>query len=146
MIGDDVEIGSCACIDRAKFSMTRIGRGTKIDNLVQVAHNCDIGEDCVIAGLAGLAGTAKLGRGVVLGGGVAVRDHITIGDGAMVGATSGVAEDVPPRTIVSGTPALPHRQTLREQGALRRLPELLVQVRKLQEEIEAIKKSIGTPD
>jgi UDP-3-O-[3-hydroxymyristoyl] glucosamine N-acyltransferase len=142
IIGDDVELGSCVCIDRAKFSATRIGRGAKIDNLVQIAHNCEVGEHCIIAGQTGLAGSAKLGRGVVLGGQVAIRDHITLGDGAMVAATSGVAEDVPPKAIVSGTPALPHRQSLREQGALRRLPELVVQLRKLEEEIAAIKQQI----
>jgi UDP-3-O-[3-hydroxymyristoyl] glucosamine N-acyltransferase len=143
IVGDDVEIGSCACVDRAKFSTTRIGRGTKIDNLVQIAHNCEIGEHCIIAGQTGLAGSATLGRGVVLGGQVAVRDHTTLGDGAMVAATSGIAEDVPPKSIFSGTPALPHRQSLREQGALRRLPELVVQVRKLEEEIEALKQILG---
>jgi UDP-3-O-[3-hydroxymyristoyl] glucosamine N-acyltransferase len=141
-IGDDVEIGSCSCVDRAKFAVTRIGRGTKIDNLVQIAHNCQIGEHCIIAGQTGLAGSAKLGRGVILGGQVAIRDHVTLGDGAMVAATSGVAEDVPPKTIVSGTPALPHRQSLREQGALRQLPELRERVRQLEQEIEAIKKAV----
>jgi UDP-3-O-[3-hydroxymyristoyl] glucosamine N-acyltransferase len=142
IVEDDVELGSCVCVDRAKFSVTRIGRGTKIDNLVQIAHNCEIGEHCIIAGQSGLAGSARLGRGVVLGGQAAIRDHISIGDGAMVAATSGVAEDVPPKTVFSGTPALPHRQSLREQGAMRRLPELVVQVRKLEEEIEAIKKRL----
>jgi UDP-3-O-[3-hydroxymyristoyl] glucosamine N-acyltransferase len=142
-IGDDVEIGSCVCVDRAKFSVTSIGRGTKIDNLVQIAHNVRVGDHCIIVGQAALAGSCKLGTGVVLGGQVAIRDHITVGDGAMVAATSGVIKDVPPKSIVSGTPALPHRQTLREQGALRRLPELDVQVRKLQDEIEAIKKALG---
>ena len=142
-IGDDVEIGSNACVDRAKFSVTRIGRGTKIDNLVTVGHNVTIGENCIIVALAGLGGSCKLGNGVVLGGQVTIRDHITLGDGAMVAATSGVIKDVDPKSIVSGTPALPHRQSLREQGALRRLPELDLQVRKLHEEIEAIKKSLG---
>ena len=141
-IGDDVEIGSCVCIDRAKFSVTRIGRGTKIDNLVQIGHNVTTGEHCIIVGQTGLAGSCKLGNGVVLGGQVAIRDHTTIGDGAMVAATSGVIKDVAAKAIVSGTPALPHRQSLREQVALRRLPELDVQVRKLQEEIEAIKKTL----
>jgi UDP-3-O-[3-hydroxymyristoyl] glucosamine N-acyltransferase len=140
VVEDDVEIGSCVCIDRAKFSTTRVGRGTKIDNLVQIGHNVEIGPHCIIVGQAGLAGSSKLGTGVVLGGQVAVRDHVTIGDGAMAAATSGIAEDVPPKTVVSGTPALPHRQSLREQAALRRLPDLVVQVRKLQEEIEALKK------
>ncbi|HWE97112.1 MAG TPA: UDP-3-O-(3-hydroxymyristoyl)glucosamine N-acyltransferase [Tepidisphaeraceae bacterium] len=140
VIEDDVEIGSCVCIDRAKFSATRVGRGTKIDNLAQIGHNVTIGPHCIIVGQAGLAGSARLGAGVVLGGQAAVRDHITLGDGAMAAACSGVAEDVPPKAIVSGTPALPHRQSLREQAALRRLPDLVTQVRKLQEEIEALKK------
>jgi UDP-3-O-[3-hydroxymyristoyl] glucosamine N-acyltransferase len=140
IIEDDVEIGSCVCIDRAKFSSTRVGRGTKIDNLVQVAHNVQTGPHCIIVGQAGMAGSVTLGAGVVLGGQCAVRDHVTMGDGSMVAACSGVAEDVDPKTIVSGLPALPHRQTLREQAALRRLPDLVVQVRKLQEQLEELRK------
>jgi UDP-3-O-[3-hydroxymyristoyl] glucosamine N-acyltransferase len=138
IVEDDVEIGSCVCIDRARFSTTRVGRGTKIDNLVQVAHNVQVGPHCIIVGQAGVAGSARLGQGVVLGGQAGVRDHITIGDGAVAAARSGVVEDVDPNTAVSGTPALPHRQSLREQAALRRLPDLLVQVRKLQEQIKRI--------
>ncbi len=140
IIEDDVEIGSCVCIDRAKFSATRVGRGTKIDNLVQIGHNVQVGPHCILVGQVALAGSCRLGAGVVLGGQAAVRDHITVGDGAMVAACSGVAEDVSPKTIVSGTPAIPHRQSLREQAAVRRLPNLVVQVRKLQEEIEKLKK------
>lgn len=140
IVEDDVEIGSCVCIDRAKFSATRVGRGTKIDNLVQIAHNVQVGPHCILVGQVALAGSCRLGAGVVLGGQAAVRDHITVGDGAMVAGCSGVAEDVSPKTIVSGTPAIPHRQSLREQAALRRLPDLVVQVRKLQEEIEQLKK------
>jgi len=139
IIEDDVEIGSCVCIDRAKFSATRIGRGTKIDNLVQIAHNVEIGPHCIIVGQAGIAGSAKLGTGVVLGGQAAVRDHATIGDGAMAAACAAIADDVEPKMIVSGMPALPHRQSLREQAAIRRLPDLVVQVRKLQEEVEKLK-------
>jgi UDP-3-O-[3-hydroxymyristoyl] glucosamine N-acyltransferase len=82
-----------------------------------------------------------LGAGVVLGGQCAIRDHVTMGDASAVAGCSGVAEDVDPKTIVSGLPALPHRQSLREQAALRRLPDLVVQIRKLQEELEALKKS-----
>jgi UDP-3-O-[3-hydroxymyristoyl] glucosamine N-acyltransferase len=137
IIEDDVEIGSCVCIDRAKFAATRIGRGTKIDNLVQVAHNVTIGPHCILVGQAGLAGSTTLGTGVVLGGQAAVRDHVSLGDGAMVAACGAVADDVPAHTVVSGMPALPHRQTLREQAALRRLPDLVVQVRKLQDGIKA---------
>jgi UDP-3-O-[3-hydroxymyristoyl] glucosamine N-acyltransferase len=141
IVEDDVEIGSCVCIDRAKFSATRIGRGSKIDNLVQIGHNVTVGPHCIIVGQAALAGSVTLGTGVVLGGQCAIRDHVTLADGAMVAACSGVAEDVDPKTIVSGLPALPHRQSLREQAALRRLPDLVVQVRKLQEEIERLKRS-----
>jgi UDP-3-O-[3-hydroxymyristoyl] glucosamine N-acyltransferase len=140
IIEDDVEIGSCVCIDRAKFSATRIGRGTKVDNLVQIAHNVQTGPHCIIVAQAGVAGSVRLGTGAVLGGQVAIRDHVTIGDGAMVAGTSAVAEDVAPKTVVSGTPAMPHRQSLREQAAMRRLPDLVVQVRKLQEEVEALRK------
>jgi UDP-3-O-[3-hydroxymyristoyl] glucosamine N-acyltransferase len=141
VIEDDVEIGSCACVDRAKFAETRVGRGTKIDNLVQVGHNVVIGPHCLVVGQVGLAGSARLGAGVVLGGGAAVRDHVLMGDGAMAAARSAVASDVKPGHVVSGTPALPHRQHLREQAALRRLPELLVLVRKLEEEIEQLKRA-----
>ncbi|HEX4124011.1 MAG TPA: UDP-3-O-(3-hydroxymyristoyl)glucosamine N-acyltransferase [Tepidisphaeraceae bacterium] len=140
IVEDDVEIGSCVCIDRAKFSATRIGRGTKIDNLVQIGHNAQIGPHCILVGQSGVAGSARLGTGVVLGGQTAVRDHITVGDGAMAAACSAIAEDVEPKTIVSGTPALPHRQSLREQAALRRLPDLVVQVRKLQEAVDELKR------
>lgn len=141
-IEDDVEIGSCVCIDRAKFSATTIGRGTKIDNLVQIGHNVTIGPHCIIVGQAGLAGSVTLGAGVVLGGQSAVRDHVTMGDQSAVAACSGVAENVDPKTIVSGLPALPHRQSLREQAAIRRLPDLVVQVRKLHEELEQLKKRL----
>ncbi len=139
IVEDDVEIGSCVCIDRAKFSTTRIGRGTKIDNLVQIGHNVQVGPHCIIVGQAGLAGSSKLGAGVVLGGQTAVRDHINIGDGAMAAACSAIAEDVEAKQIVSGMPALPHRQSLREQAALRRLPDLVVQIRKLQDELDLLK-------
>jgi UDP-3-O-[3-hydroxymyristoyl] glucosamine N-acyltransferase len=140
IIEDDVEIGSCTCIDRAKFGATTIGRGTKIDNLVQVAHNVRIGPHSIIVGQTGIAGSAILGTGVIIGGQAAVRDHVTIGDGAMVAARSAIANNVPPKTTVSGMPALPHRQSLREQAAFRRLPELIVQVRKMQEELDELKK------
>jgi UDP-3-O-[3-hydroxymyristoyl] glucosamine N-acyltransferase len=143
VIEDDVEIGSCVCIDRAKFGATRVGRGSKLDNLVQFAHNVVAGPHCLLTGQSGVAGSAKLGAGVVLGGQSAVRDHVTMGDGAMLAACSGVMEDVDPKQIVSGLPALPHRQTLREQAAIRHLPELRTEVRKLQDELEQLRKSLG---
>ncbi len=142
IVEDDVEIGSCVCIDRAKFSSTRIGRGTKIDNLVQIAHNVTIGPHCVIVGQAGLAGSASLGTRVTLGGQTALRDHVHIGDGAMVAACAAVASDVPAGEIVSGMPALPHRQSLRENAAMRRLPDLVTHVRKLEDEIKQIRSQL----
>jgi UDP-3-O-[3-hydroxymyristoyl] glucosamine N-acyltransferase len=143
IIEDDVEIGSCVCIDRAKFSATRIGRGTKIDNLVQIGHNVEVGPHCIIVGQVGLAGSSRLGVGVVIGGQTALRDHIKMGDGSMAAACSAVAEDVDPKAIVSGVPALPHRQSLREQAALRRLPDLVTHMRKLEEEVAALRKQLA---
>ena len=143
VIEDDVEIGSCACIDRARFAETLIGRGTKIDNLVQIGHNVRTGPHCVLAGQSGVAGTTTLGTGVVLGGRSAVRDHVTIGDGVMLAACSGVMDDVPPKQIMSGLPALPHRQSLREQAAFRELPDLRVQVRKLQEQVDKLQQLLA---
>jgi UDP-3-O-[3-hydroxymyristoyl] glucosamine N-acyltransferase len=142
VLEDDVEIGSCACVDRARFAETRIGRGTKIDNLVQIGHNVRTGPHCILAGQSGVAGTTTLGAGVVLGGRSAVRDHVTIGDGAMLAACSGVMDDVPPKQIMSGLPALPHRQSLREQAAFRELPDLRVQVRKLQEQVDKLQQRL----
>lgn len=141
-IEDDVEIGSCTCIDRAKFSATRIGRGTKIDNLVQIGHNVVVGPHCIIVGQAGLAGSVTLGTGVILGGQSAIKDHIAMGDGSMLAACSGVMKDVEPKQIVSGLPAIPHRQSLREQAALRKLPEMETTVRKLVDEVERLKKAL----
>src|SRR3954470_7577712 len=124
VVEDDVEIGSCVCVDRAKFAATRVGRGTKIDNLVQVGHNADIGPHCLIIGQAGVAGSVTLGAGVVLAGQSAVKDHVKMGDRSILGACSGLLDDVEPGQMVSGIPALPHRQALREHAALRRLPDL----------------------
>jgi UDP-3-O-[3-hydroxymyristoyl] glucosamine N-acyltransferase len=144
VIEDDVEIGSGTCIDRAKFGATRIGKGTKIDNLVQVGHNVTTGAHCIIVGLVGIGGSVKLGNGAVLGGHAAIKDHVTIGDGAIAAACAGILADVNPKEIVSGAPALPHRQTLREQGAIRDLPELRVTVRKLEKTVAKLLENEGS--
>jgi UDP-3-O-[3-hydroxymyristoyl] glucosamine N-acyltransferase len=143
IVEDDVEIGSCTCIDRAKFSVTRIGKGSKLDNLLQIAHNVKIGPHCVIAAQTGIAGSSVIGAGSMLGGQSAVRDHVTLGDRVMVAACAGVADDYGSNSVLSGIPAVPHRQSLRELKAIRRLPELLAQMEKMQEEIAKLKQRVG---
>jgi UDP-3-O-[3-hydroxymyristoyl] glucosamine N-acyltransferase len=121
VIGDDVEIGANTCIDRAKFGSTLIGRGTKIDNLVQVAHNVRIGRCCIICGQCGLAGSVVMGDGVVLGGCVVVADNVEIGSGARIAAGSAVVNDVPAGATWMGAPAVPANEARRTYAALRRL-------------------------
>ena len=124
VIDDDVEIGANTTVDRAALETTRIGRGTKIDNLVQVAHNCLIGEDCIIVAQVGIAGSVKLGRHVTLGGQVAIVDHVTIGDNAMISGQSGVFNNVTAGAVVSGTPAMPHKERLKCAAVYPFLPEM----------------------
>lgn len=139
VIEDDVEIGSCTCIDRAKFGQTRIGRGTKIDNLVQVGHNVKTGAHCILCGQVGIAGSTVLGNGVVMGGNSAARDHVKIGDGTMVAARGGVGSDTKPGEVLAGFVGVDHKQWLREQAAIRKLPELLKTIRALQAEVAKLK-------
>lgn len=140
-IEDDVEIGANCAVDRAKFGTTLIGRGTKIDNLVQVAHNVQIGPGCVIVAQAGIAGSTRLGRGVVLGGKVGVRDHVTLNDGVQAAACCCISKDVPAGTTVIGSPAAPHEIWAREQAKIRRLPSLFEQVEALAKRIEQLESS-----
>lgn len=124
-IGRDVEIGAGSCIDRGKFSATTIGDGTKIDNLVQIAHNCTIGRSCVIAGLAGISGSVSIGNGVMIGGNVGIADHVMIGDGAKLGAKAGIMRDVEPGAFVVGAPARDTKKAMREWAALSKLPDII---------------------
>jgi UDP-3-O-[3-hydroxymyristoyl] glucosamine N-acyltransferase len=142
IIEDFVEIGANCCVDRAKFGNTIIGAGTKIDNLVQIAHNVIIGKCCLIAAQTGISGSTKLGDGVVLAGQVGLADHINIGPGTMVGAHSGVMNDVEAGRKVMGTPALDGMEALRLVGLTRRLPKMAEQLKQLNkrlEELEAAK-------
>jgi UDP-3-O-[3-hydroxymyristoyl] glucosamine N-acyltransferase len=142
IIEDFVEIGANCCVDRAKFGNTIIGAGTKIDNLVQIAHNVIIGKCCLIAAQTGISGSTKLGDGVVLAGQVGLADHISIGSGTMVGAHSGVMNDVEAGRRVMGTPALDGMEALRLVGLTRRLPKMAEQLKQLNkrlEELEAAK-------
>ncbi len=135
VIQDDVEIGANSCVDRAMTGFTVIGRGTKIDNLVQVAHNVQIGPMSLLVSQVGIGGSTKLGAGVVLGGQVGVADHVTIGDGVRVGAQSGIGKDVEKGATLFGTPVKPMAEELKLQVLLRRLPELFKEVKKLREKI-----------
>jgi UDP-3-O-[3-hydroxymyristoyl] glucosamine N-acyltransferase len=139
-IEDDVEIGANCCLDRATFGKTLIKRGVKIDNLVQVAHNVQIGEHSILVAQVGIAGSTKLGKNVTLAGQVGVVDHITIGDNVMVGAQSGIIKNVPPNHIVLGSPPLPHRQFLRVAAVWTKLPELKKELDRLIKRVEALEK------
>jgi UDP-3-O-[3-hydroxymyristoyl] glucosamine N-acyltransferase len=132
VIEDDVEIGANTAVDRATLGETRIGAGTKIDNLVQVGHNVRIGRGVLIVGQVGLSGSVTVGDGAILAGQVGIPDHVAIGAGARVLARAVPTRDVPPGAIVSGFPAQPHRDELRLQAALRRVPELLERLRSLE--------------
>ncbi len=133
VIEDDVEVGSNCCIDRATTGETVIAAGSKLDNLVQVGHNVKIGSHTVLCGQAGIAGSTTIGNGVAVGGCASVGDHITIGDGVQLAGKSGVISDVPAGQTMFGTPAMKIKESFRLTSALRRLPELLRRVKKLEE-------------
>jgi UDP-3-O-[3-hydroxymyristoyl] glucosamine N-acyltransferase len=138
VIEDFVDIGANSCIDRAKFGNTIIGAGTKIDNLVQIAHNVVIGKCCLIAGLVGISGSCKIGDGVVLAGQVGLADNLTIGDGAVVGAQAGVTHNLTPGQQVLGSPALDARDAFRVFGVRKRLPKMVEQLRHLNKRVEKL--------
>jgi len=142
IIEDDVEIGAGVTIDRG-LRETVVGRGTKIDNLVQIAHNVVIGEDCVIVAQVGIAGSTELKDRVIMGGQSGVIGHVIIGAGTHIAARAGVCKDLPPgQCIWSGFPAIPHGKELRIQASMRRLPELISHVREMEERIKALEKEL----
>jgi UDP-3-O-[3-hydroxymyristoyl] glucosamine N-acyltransferase len=132
VLEDDVEIGANSCIDRAQIGSTRIGTGTKIDNLVQIGHNCRIGKHCVLAALSGLAGSTVIGDYVKVAGQVGFRGHITVGSGVTIAGRSGVWGNVVDGATISGNPATDHREELRRQVMIRKLPKLFDRVEALE--------------
>ena len=135
VIEEDVEIGANTTIDRATFGETRIGRRVKIDNLVHVAHNVEVGKDTLLVAQVGVSGSSKVGKQVILAGQVGVSGHLEIGDGAIVGPQSGLAKSVAPGETVTGSPVMPHRLWLRVQRIIPRLPELVKRLKALEQKI-----------
>jgi UDP-3-O-[3-hydroxymyristoyl] glucosamine N-acyltransferase len=146
LVEDDVEIGANATVDRATLGLTVICRGTKIDNLVQIAHNVQIGEDCILAAQTGIAGSSRLGRGALLGGQVGVADHITVGDGAMLAAQTGVAQDVPPGAKLAGTWGRPLLQARRIWVTQAELPEMVTRMKKLERRVAELEARLADGD
>src|SRR6267143_6417953 len=139
VLEDDVEVQANACVDRATVGETRIGRGTKIDDLVLVGHASKVGANTMLCGQVGLAGSTKVGNNCILAGQVGTAGHLTVGDGAVITAQSGVPNDVPPRSLYSGYPAVENREWLKTMAALNRLPDLQKRVRELEAEVEKLK-------
>jgi UDP-3-O-[3-hydroxymyristoyl] glucosamine N-acyltransferase len=138
IIGDDVEIGANAAIDRGTLGPTVIGEGTKIDNLVHIAHNVVIGRHCLIMGQVGFAGSTQIGDYVVVASQSGIADHLKLGNQAIVGAKSGVMRDIPDGGRVLGIPAAPDRQAKRQMIAMQHLPELIHRMRELEQQVEQL--------
>jgi UDP-3-O-[3-hydroxymyristoyl] glucosamine N-acyltransferase len=139
VLGDDVEIQTQSCVDRATVGQTTISRGVKIDDLVLVGHGGTIGEDTLLCGQVGMAGTTTVGKGCILGGQAGCSGHLTVGDGAMLTPQTGVSSDIPPHSLYSGAPAVEHKQWLKGSAAFKRLPDLLSTVRRLEQEVAQLR-------
>lgn len=135
IIEDDVEIGANSTVDRATTGATRIGAGTKIDNLCMIAHNVQVGKNCLIISQVGIAGSSSIGDNVVLAGQVGVKDHVHIGSGTVIGAKSGVLGDIPDGGVYLGSPAIPHREWAVQLAASKKLPQLLKRVEELERKL-----------
>lgn len=143
VLEDDVEIGACSCVDRAALGETRIGRGTKLDNLVQIGHNVVVGEDCIIVAQGGIAGSSKIGKHCTFGGQAAIAGHLKVGDNVMIGGRGGATGDVASNQVLSGLPLMPHKQWLRATMTIPKLPEMrkeMQQLKKRLDELEALMK------
>jgi UDP-3-O-[3-hydroxymyristoyl] glucosamine N-acyltransferase len=148
IIEDDVEIGANVCIDRATMGATRIGAGTKIDNLVQIAHNVQVGRNCILCGQVGLSGSVIVEDNVVMAGQAGLADHVKIGRGAVLGAKVGIMADVDAGSFVMGSPAIPQRDFMKREASARKLPELVRTVRQLERDVLALQEKLkaSAPD
>ncbi len=143
VVEDDVEIGANTAIDRARFGKTKIGKGTKIDNLVQIAHNVETGSHCIVISQVGIAGSTRLGNHVTIAGQAGIVGHVTIGDQAIVTAMSGVSKSVPPKMVVRGIPAQEIKSAQASEIALRRLPGTQAQVKELLARVSELEKRLA---
>lgn len=139
VIEDHVEIGANSTVDRARFAETRVGEGTKIDNLVQIGHNVILGKHCILCAQSGVAGSAELGDFVVLGGQVGVIGHIQVGDGTKITGQSGVSKNTKPGMVLSGSPARDHREEMKRNAHVSRIPALQERLRRLEEKVQRMK-------
>ncbi len=142
VIEDDVEIGANTTIDRATISETLIKNGTKLDNLVQIAHNVVIGKDCCLAAQTGIAGSSQLGDRINMAGQSGVIGHLTLGENTVIYSKTAVTKDIPPGSHLSGIPARPHKQELRFQASIRKMPELLKEFNKLQKRVVELEEKL----
>jgi UDP-3-O-[3-hydroxymyristoyl] glucosamine N-acyltransferase len=142
-VGDDVEFGAFAAADRAALGLTRVHDGVKADNMVQMGHGDQIGEDSLLCGQVGISGSVKVGKRCILAGKVGVRDHISIGDDITVAGGGGVTGDLQEPGVYAGLPAIPTKQWMRSVFGARRVPQLLSDIRELRKEIEELRKQIG---
>jgi len=142
IIEDDVEVGANTAIDRAALGETVIRKGTKIDNLVQVAHNVEVGENTILAGQTGIAGSSKIGKDVIMAGQVGVADHVNIGDKVIIAAKSGITKDIPPGSFVAGSPHLDIRDWRKVWVLLPQLYDFIKDVKKLKARVEELEKSL----
>lgn len=142
IVEDDVEIGANVTIDKARTGSTRIGAGTKIDNLVHIGHNVTVGKNCVIVAQVGVSGSVDIGDGVILAGQVGIKDHVTIGDGTIVAAKTGVIGDLPAGSFVSGVYGRPHGNEMRAQALFSKLPDLNRQIKDLEERLAAMEQAL----
>jgi len=143
VIEDDVSIGANCCVDRGTMGITLIRKGAKIDNLIQIAHNVEIGENSIIAALTGIAGSTVIGKGVLMGGQVGLLGHIKIGDGVKIAGRSAVMKSFPDGVTISGIPARPHQENLSKDANIGRIPKLSKKIKDLEQEVDKLKNRLN---